>query len=203
MRRWRFYKKYWILQIFLPLLPHRCSSNSPGSSCQDFSFPFGSRVLALSKWCQQIARQPFRAWQIADLAPSCTSTIGASKAGLPPVHADVNDPPSPLVTILIKSWSPTPSSPPPQLGNPWHVGLQMSYCGAMSVHPVMRQNFVGKPYTIFYNIWDPVIVMLCCYISAWQLFQNSQQRGCYRIPSTLFSWCGPIKTARKKTGLLC
>ena len=27
----------------------------------------------------------------------------------------------------------------------------------MSVHPVMRQNFAGKPSPIFYNIWDPVI----------------------------------------------
>ena len=27
----------------------------------------------------------------------------------------------------------------------------------MPVHPVMRQNFAGKTYTIFYNIWDPVI----------------------------------------------
>ena len=33
----------------------------------------------------------------------------------------------------------------------------MSYCGPMSVHPVMRQNFAGKPYTTFYNIWDPVL----------------------------------------------
>ena len=25
------------------------------------------------------------------------------------------------------------------------------------MHPVMRPNFIGKPYTTFYNIWDPVV----------------------------------------------
>ena len=29
----------------------------------------------------------------------------------------------------------------------------------MSVHPVMRQNFAGKPSPIFYNIWDPVLYL--------------------------------------------
>ena len=36
----------------------------------------------------------------------------------------------------------------------------------MSVHPVMRQNFAGKPYPIFYNIWDPVILAAGTWLAA-------------------------------------
>ena len=45
LRRWLLEKMCWILQIISPPPAHRCSSNSPGSSCQDFSFLFTSLVF--------------------------------------------------------------------------------------------------------------------------------------------------------------
>ena len=41
----------------------------------------------------------------------------------------------------------------------------MSYCGPMSVHPVMRQNFAGKRHPIFYNISDPIIYWFILYFA--------------------------------------
>ena len=55
------------------------------------------------------------------------------------------------------------------------LSYNLGYQESISVHPTRRQNFAGKPYSNFPNIWEWLILSLCHLSQYWSLVSRPSQ----------------------------